>query len=72
MMLAEESVVFMIGPNSKWLRYAYDSAVALVPELDGVRILSRRGTEYLQRVPRTSPLTCSLLFSTGIANRSPS
>lgn len=48
----EDRVLFMIGPKSKWLKYPYDDSVFLIPEVDGLRIISKVGCEFLQRVPR--------------------
>eukprot|EP01087_Luapelamoeba_hula_P005833 TRINITY_DN1587_c0_g2_i2.p1 TRINITY_DN1587_c0_g2~~TRINITY_DN1587_c0_g2_i2.p1 ORF type:complete len:935 (-),score=149.40 TRINITY_DN1587_c0_g2_i2:178-2655(-) len=44
--------VLMVGPDpDAWIRYAYDEPVHLIPECDGVRIISNKKCEFLQRVP---------------------
>ena len=47
-------MVLMVGPNGSWLKYQFDEPIYLVPELDGIRILSSRLCEYLQKVPDTT------------------
>lgn len=45
----------MVGPYSETLndtvRYSYEEPVVLIPECDGVRILSNTYMEFLQRLP---------------------
>ncbi|KAG8236733.1 hypothetical protein J437_LFUL014230, partial [Ladona fulva] len=45
------SLVGRQTPNSELITYTEDSSVHLVPEIDGVRILSKSVQEILQRVP---------------------
>jgi hypothetical protein len=47
----DDRLLQMIGPKSKWLKYPYDDSVFLISEVDGLRIISKGGTEFLQRVP---------------------
>lgn len=46
-------MLFMIGPRGDWIKYPYDECVHLVPELDGVRIVSGLRHELLRLVPKT-------------------
>ncbi|XP_046392085.1 vacuolar protein sorting-associated protein 16 homolog [Ischnura elegans] len=39
------------GTDSDVVTYSYDTSIYLVPEIDGVRILSRNVQEFLQKVP---------------------
>nr|DAD32193.1 TPA_asm: hypothetical protein HUJ06_011044 [Nelumbo nucifera] len=41
----------MVGPYGDPVRYLYDEPIILIPESDGVRILSNTSMEFLQRVP---------------------
>eukprot|EP01127_Copromyxa_protea_P012863 TRINITY_DN3386_c0_g4_i1.p1 TRINITY_DN3386_c0_g4~~TRINITY_DN3386_c0_g4_i1.p1 ORF type:complete len:829 (-),score=130.60 TRINITY_DN3386_c0_g4_i1:29-2515(-) len=50
----KDHLLFMIGPKSKWLRYTYNGSLFLISEVDGVRILSQEGCEFLQRVPKVT------------------
>ncbi|KND02893.1 tethering complex subunit VPS16 [Spizellomyces punctatus DAOM BR117] len=43
--------VLMVGPFGDWIKYSYEGIVHLVPEVDGVRIISDERCEFLQRVP---------------------
>lgn len=43
--------VHMVGPNGAALRWYYDSRVNLVPEMDGIRMITTEKCEFLQRVP---------------------
>eukprot|EP00051_Salpingoeca_urceolata_P027676 m.482711 g.482711 ORF g.482711 m.482711 type:complete len:836 (-) comp22644_c0_seq1:37-2544(-) len=45
--------LLMIGPGGKWLNYCYDSRVVLLPEVDGLRIVSAQHHEFLQAVPES-------------------
>ncbi|KAF3930538.1 hypothetical protein ABW19_dt0202508 [Dactylella cylindrospora] len=49
--LVWEDEVHMVGPNGAALRWYYDSRVNLVPELDGIRMITTEKCEFLQRVP---------------------
>lgn len=50
----EGSIVTVIGPSSDTLRYAYDSAVALCSDVDGLRLFSSNDCDFLRKVPDTS------------------
>lgn len=42
----------MVGSSSYTLtRYYYDSRVHLVPEIDGIRMITTESCEFLQKVP---------------------
>lgn len=43
--------LLMIGPDEYPLRYLYDEPIILIPECDGVRVLSNTRMEFLHRVP---------------------
>lgn len=45
-----EEVLLMVGPFGDWVYYPIDEPAALVPELDGMRIVSNRSTQLLRRV----------------------
>lgn len=44
-------MLLMVGPNDDPVRYFYDEPIILIPECDGVRILSNTSMEFLHRVP---------------------
>ncbi|QDZ21614.1 vacuolar protein sorting-associated protein [Chloropicon primus] len=46
----EEELV-MVGPYGDCVKYTYDDGVILIPECDGVRILSDNVVDFLYRVP---------------------
>jgi hypothetical protein len=46
-----EETLLMVGPNGGSIKYEYEQSLFLVPECDGVRIISNSCTEFLQRVP---------------------
>lgn len=46
-----DEMLLMVGPNGDPVRYMYDEPIILIPECDGVRILSNSTMEFLQRVP---------------------
>ncbi|KAJ3299233.1 hypothetical protein HK104_009629 [Borealophlyctis nickersoniae] len=46
-----EDTILMVGPFGDWIKYSYEGVVHLVPEFDGVRIISNDRCEFLQRVP---------------------
>eukprot|EP01135_Chromosphaera_perkinsii_P006872 Nk52_evm27s621 gene=Nk52_evmTU27s621 len=48
---AWDNEVLMVGPFGGVKRYTYDSSVFLIPEFDGIRILSNETHEFLQKVP---------------------
>uniref|UniRef100_A0A0D3ES82 Protein VACUOLELESS1 n=1 Tax=Oryza barthii TaxID=65489 RepID=A0A0D3ES82_9ORYZ len=43
--------LLMVGPNGDPVLYNYDEPIKLIPECDGVRILSNSNMEFLHRVP---------------------
>lgn len=47
----DEKELLMVGPNGNPVSYLYDEPIRLIPECDGVRILSNSSMEFLQRVP---------------------
>ncbi|KAI9816858.1 MAG: hypothetical protein M1827_001503 [Pycnora praestabilis] len=49
--LAWEDEVHMVGPNGSASKYFYDGRVHLVPDIDGVRLLTNDVCEFLQKVP---------------------
>ncbi|XP_062105731.1 protein VACUOLELESS1 [Humulus lupulus] len=46
-----DDMLLMMGPRGEPVRYLYDEPIILIPECDGVRILSNSNMEFLQRVP---------------------
>lgn len=46
-----DDMLLMVGPYGDPVRYVYDEPIMLIPECDGVRILSNTSMEFLQRVP---------------------
>ncbi|KAL8873659.1 MAG: hypothetical protein Q9174_000913 [Haloplaca sp. 1 TL-2023] len=50
-LLAWEDEVHLIGPNGASLRYYFDGWVHLLPDVDGVRLLTSDVCEFLQKVP---------------------
>ncbi|XP_049939915.1 vacuolar protein sorting-associated protein 16 homolog isoform X2 [Schistocerca serialis cubense] len=46
-----ESVLLLFGRQGDSTKYGYDSGVYLVPEMDGVRVLSLFSHEMIQKVP---------------------
>jgi hypothetical protein len=46
-----DNVLLVIGRQGDYINYGYDSAVRLVPEMDGVRVLSAFNHEMIQKVP---------------------
>ena len=49
--LAWEDEVHMIGPNGVAAKYFYDGQVHVVPDIDGVRMLTNEVCEFLHKVP---------------------
>ena len=50
--MAYSNIVFMVGPSGSWINFRPDSAFVVVPEMDGVRIITNTKCEFLQRVPQ--------------------
>lgn len=46
-----DDMLLMVGPYGDPVHYLYDEPIILIPECDGVRILSNTSMEFLQRVP---------------------
>ncbi|XP_019464204.1 PREDICTED: protein VACUOLELESS1 [Lupinus angustifolius] len=46
-----DDMLLMMGPDGDPVHYLYDEPIILIPECDGVRILSNSSMEFLQRVP---------------------
>lgn len=46
-----ENVLLVIGRQTDHIYYASDSAIRLIPEMDGVRVLSTLSHEMIQKVP---------------------
>lgn len=46
-----DKMVLMVGPYGDWVKYSYDQPVWLLPEVDGVRVISNTQCEFLHRVP---------------------
>jgi len=49
----DDHLLLLIGPYAHWLKFTYPEPVHLVGEIDGLRILSPRKCEFLNRVPST-------------------
>lgn len=49
-----DRLVLMMGPKGDWIKYNYEEPIHLVPEPDGIRILSGEKCEFLHLVPDSS------------------
>ncbi|PIA41558.1 hypothetical protein AQUCO_02200179v1 [Aquilegia coerulea] len=49
-----DDVLLMVGPHEDPVQYFYDEPVKLIPECDGVRILSNTSMEFLHIVPAST------------------
>ncbi|XP_020529347.1 protein VACUOLELESS1 isoform X2 [Amborella trichopoda] len=49
-LLCWDDTLLMVGSGSDAIKYSYDEPIILIPECDGVRILSNSSMEFLQRV----------------------
>ena len=49
--LAWEDEVHMVGPSGAALKYFYDGRVHILPDVDGVRLITNDVCEFLQKVP---------------------
>lgn len=49
--LAWEDEIHLVGPNGSAHRWEYDSWVHLLPDVDGIRIMTSDVCEFLQKVP---------------------
>ena len=45
--MAYSNIVFMVGPSGSWINFRPDSAFVVVPEMDGVRIITNTKCELL-------------------------
>lgn len=52
--LAWEDEVHLVGPNGAATEYFYNSFVHLLPDVDGLRVLSNDVCEFVQKVPEAS------------------
>ena len=41
----------MVGPHGNTIKYTYDDTIYLIPEIDGIRLISSEKCEFLQKVP---------------------
>eukprot|EP01102_Stenamoeba_stenopodia_P011451 TRINITY_DN351_c0_g1_i4.p1 TRINITY_DN351_c0_g1~~TRINITY_DN351_c0_g1_i4.p1 ORF type:complete len:422 (+),score=90.51 TRINITY_DN351_c0_g1_i4:115-1380(+) len=46
-----EKIVLMVGPYGGWIKYSYEEPLFLVPESDGVRVITNSKCEFISRVP---------------------
>ncbi|KAF8533406.1 Vps16, N-terminal region-domain-containing protein [Trichophaea hybrida] len=49
--IAWDDEVHMVGPKGEALKYYYESRVHLIPDIDGVRLITAEKCELLQKVP---------------------
>ena len=49
--LAWEDEIHVVGPNGAAVKYFFDDPVFLLPDLDGIRLLTKGTCDFLQRVP---------------------
>lgn len=52
--LAWEDEIHMVGPNGAAAKYFYDDQVHVVPDVDGVRLITSQSCEFLHKVADTS------------------
>lgn len=52
--LAWEDEIHLVGPNGASSKFFYDSFVHLLPDIDGIRILTNDVCDFLQKVPDTT------------------
>ncbi|KAF2773148.1 vacuolar protein sorting-associated protein 16 [Teratosphaeria nubilosa] len=53
-LLAWEDEIHLVGPNGSAAKFFYDSYVHLLPDIDGIRLLTSDVCEFLQKVPEPS------------------
>ncbi|KAF2138840.1 uncharacterized protein K452DRAFT_255746 [Aplosporella prunicola CBS 121167] len=58
--LGWEDEIHVVGPNGAASKFFYDSWVHLIPDVDGLRVLTNDVCEYLQRVPNVTEETFRL------------
>ncbi|CCG84590.1 protein of unknown function [Taphrina deformans PYCC 5710] len=51
---SDDTILTVIGPSGETLRYAYESALQLSTDVDGVRVFSSTVCDFLRKVPDTS------------------
>ncbi|KAI3971867.1 hypothetical protein MKW92_052396 [Papaver armeniacum] len=49
-----DEMLLVVGPFGDPVRYLYDDPIILIPECDGVRVLSNTSMEFLQLVPEST------------------
>lgn len=49
-----QELLLVVGPNGDSIQYTYEESIVLIPECDGVRILSSSSMDFLQRVPNST------------------
>lgn len=65
--LAWEDEIHMVGPNGAAAKYYYDDIVHVVPDIDGVRLITSESCEFLHKVPDES----EEVFKMGATSPSP-
>lgn len=65
--LAWEDEIHMVGPNGAAAKYYYDDIVHVVPDVDGLRLITSDSCELLQKVPDES----EEVFKLGATSPSP-
>jgi len=48
----DDHLLFVVGPYASYYRYIYAEPISLIPEPDGVRIVTSKKCEFLSRVSR--------------------
>eukprot|EP00162_Nutomonas_longa_P012729 comp21234_c0_seq1/m.45320 comp21234_c0_seq1/g.45320 ORF comp21234_c0_seq1/g.45320 comp21234_c0_seq1/m.45320 type:complete len:848 (+) comp21234_c0_seq1:3-2546(+) len=48
-----DELLLMVGPSGEYIKYSYDEALVLVPEIDGCRVISDKKCEFIQMVPNS-------------------
>ena len=66
-LLAWEDEIHMVGPNGAAAKYYYDDVVHIIPDIDGVRIITPDSCEFLHKVPDES----EEVFKLGATSPSP-
>lgn len=51
MLYWEGQDLLLVGPDKDWITFPCDSSACIIPEVDGVRIVSNDLHELVQRVP---------------------
>ncbi|CAG8500529.1 11622_t:CDS:10 [Diversispora eburnea] len=53
----KSQIVLMVGPFGDWIKYSYDDSIYLIPEVDGVRVISsdKYATEEIFKIGNTVP-----------------